>query len=97
MTAGRAAAEILAERMSVVLAIGEANGDRQRAQAAASGARIERMSIEDHGGGSGPEGLAAAEANDDAAQARIARIDDRIAALEDRLAMLDRELAAADR
>ncbi len=96
MTAPRPVPEVFAERMSVVLAIGEAAGARQRAQAAASGARIERMSFEDHAGASA-ETRAAAEAQDDAAQARLAEIDARIAALEDRLAALDAELAAADR
>lgn len=96
MTTTRTVADIFAERMSVVLEIGEATGVRQRAQAAASGARIERMSFEDHAAGS-TEGVAAAEAQDDAAQVRLAEIDARIASLEDRLAALDAELAAADR
>ncbi len=97
MSAPRALAEVFAERVSVVLAITEANGLRQRAQAAASGAQIERMSLDEHAGGSA-EALAAVEALDDAAQARLAGIDARIAALQDRLAALDAELAdAADR
>ena len=89
----RKVAEILAERLSVVLAIAEANGARQRAQASASGATIERMDLEDHPGAAGD--LAVAQARDAAAQARLAEAADRIAALDERLAALDRELAAA--
>jgi uncharacterized protein YceH (UPF0502 family) len=95
MTA-RSEADVFAERMKVVLAIGEATGARQRAQTAASGARIERMGVADRDGAS-DEAAATAEALDDAAQVRLAEIDARIAALEDRLAALDGELAAADR
>lgn len=95
MKTPRAATVVFADRLSVVLAITEANGQRQRAQAAASGALIERMNLEDHPAGATPASLAAAEAEHDAAQRRLAEADARIAELDGRLAALDAELAAA--
>ena len=96
MTAPRAVAEVFAERMSVVLAIGEANTRRQRAQAAAGGAQIARMDLEDHpSAGATAAALAAARAEDDAAQGRLAEADARIAELDAQLDALDAELAAA--
>jgi hypothetical protein len=77
-----------------VLAIGEANGARQRAQAGASGARIELMTLEDHGGPEATEAaVAAARVRAEQAEAGLAEAASRIAALDDRLAALDRELA----
>lgn len=93
MSAPRAVAEVFAERLSVVLAIGEAHGRRQRAQAAAGGAQIARMSLEDRPAPGAP--LASARAEDAAAQGRLAELDVRIAELDGRLAALDAELAAA--
>jgi hypothetical protein len=95
MSGPRAATEVFADRLAVVLAITEANGLRQRAQAAASGALIERMNLEDHPAGVTPGSLAEAQAQDDAAQRRLAEADARIAELDGRLAALDAELAAA--
>lgn len=95
MSGPRAMAEVFAERMSLVLAIGEANGVRQRAQAAASGAKIERMTIEDHpGAGDAAASLEAAHANEAAAQDCLFAADARIVELDARLASLDAELAA---
>jgi uncharacterized protein YceH (UPF0502 family) len=93
MSAGRSDAEIMAERMAVVLEIGAANGARQRAQARLGGAQIDLMRLED----AGPEYLAAAQARDAAARAALAEAAARIEALDGRLAALDRELAAVVR
>ena len=93
MSAPRSVAEVFAERLSVVLAITEANGVRQRAQAAACGAQIERMSLEDHAGADAAL-IAAARQDDAAAQDRLAASDARIAELDGLLAALDAELAA---
>lgn len=68
---------------------------RQRAQAAASGAKIERMNLEDHpGAGDAAASLEAAQANEAAAQDCLSAADARIAELDARLAALDAELAA---
>ena len=95
MSAPRAVTDVFADRLAVVLAITEANGVRQRAQAAASGALIERMNLEDHPRRCHAASLAEAQAQDDAAQRRLADADARIAELDGRLAALDAELAAA--
>jgi hypothetical protein len=97
MTGTRASEEILAERIRLVLAIGEVNGAHQRAQATASGAQIELMTLEDHGGPEAtPAALAAARERVQDAELRLAETSDRITDLSDRLAALDRELAVAD-
>ncbi len=95
MSGARTPEAILAERLALVLRIGEVNGAHQRAQAGASGALIEVMTLEDHGGPEAtPAALAAARGRAEAAEAALGETADRIAALADRLAALDRELAA---
>lgn len=91
MSAGRSDAEIMAERLAVVLEIGAAHAAHQRAQARLGGAQIDLMRLED----AAPEDLAAARAQDAAARAALAEAAARVEALDGRLAALDRELAAA--
>lgn len=86
----RAAAAILADRLRVVLAIGEANAAQHRAQAAVGGAQIDLMRVE-------AQGLdpTEAEAADEAARARVAAAEATLADLDAQLAALDHELAAS--
>jgi hypothetical protein len=100
MTSSRSSAEILADRLSVVLEIGEANAGHHRAQALSSGARIEVMAIEERIAAEGitPELDAELEkvyALDDAAQIKVTQYEARVQALDRRLAALDDELAAS--
>ncbi|MDZ7713064.1 MAG: hypothetical protein U5L06_08085 [Rhodovibrio sp.] len=102
MTASRPATEILAERMQLLLAIGEANAAVQRAQAVAGGVEIDVMNVEEQLETSGPsEALHAqlerARGRDDAARTALAAAEAKREALEQQLARLDRELASATR
>ncbi len=100
MSPPRAAPDILAERMQVVLAIGEANAAIQKTQALMGGVQIDVMNVEEQLEASGPtpELNAALEAvydRDDAAKASLAIAQAKLDTLEEQLAELDRELAAA--
>lgn len=85
----RPRAEILTERMTLVLALGEANATQNKAVAGAGGAEIARLATGD------APGAAETEAVEEAAL-RLAEADARVADLETQLAALDAELAAAD-
>ena len=93
MSAPRDRALILADRLALVLAIGEANAARQRAQAAFGGAQIEMMRVEDESDAEQKAALAA----DAEARSALDAADARIQTLEIRLAALDAELIDADR
>jgi hypothetical protein len=100
MTTPRPAPDILAERMQVVLAIGEANAAIHKAQAVVGGVQIDVMNVEEQleAGGPTPDLNATLDAvydRDDAARAELAVAQAKLVALEDKLAELDRELAAA--
>jgi hypothetical protein len=92
MTSRAEGGALSAARLALVLEIGAANSERQRLQARASGARIERMHAEETG-----DGLAEASARCDAAEAALAAADARLGALDAELAALDRALAEAAR
>lgn len=94
----RPADRILAERLEVVLSIGEANAERHRAQAMLGGAQIEiiRVEMDDDITETSNE-RAEAHAADDAARAALQAAEGRILSLEARLAELDRELSDAER
>lgn len=96
MTNLRPKREILAERLEVVLAIGEANAERQRAQALAGGAEIHRLRAEE---AEGVDHAAEADRADasEAAEAAFDAADTRLAELDRRLAEIDGELREADR
>jgi hypothetical protein len=93
MSAPRDKTSILADRLALVLAIGEANAARQRAQAAFGGAQIEMMRVEDDSEPARQAALAA----DAEARSALDAADARIETLEIRLAALDAELTDADR
>jgi hypothetical protein len=93
MSGPRDKALILSDRLALVLAIGEANAARQRAQAAFGGAQIEMMRVEDESGAEQEAALAA----DAEARSALDAADARIETLEIRLAALDAELTDADR
>jgi hypothetical protein len=61
MSAPRAAAAVLADRLAVVLAIGAANAAQHRAQAALGGAQIALATLEDQGAGDAAMAAAHAE------------------------------------
>jgi hypothetical protein len=102
MTDSRPAWEILAERMQLLLAIGDANAAVQRAQAIAGGVEIDVMNAEEQLAASGPSEalhaqLKCARSRDDAARTALAAAEATREALEHQLARLDRELASATR
>lgn len=85
-----AGAPLLAERLRVVLALGEANAAHHRAQATAGGAMIASMAA--------PDGeRAAADEAEHAAQTRLTQTAARVAALDAELAALDAAMIAAGR
>ncbi|MEO1471325.1 MAG: hypothetical protein AAFV86_19970 [Pseudomonadota bacterium] len=88
----RPRAEILANRLAVVLALGEANAAQNKAVAGAGGAEIARLAAVGRPGASDP-----GDDHDlDNAQRRLAEADARVAELETELAALDAELAAGE-
>ncbi len=94
MTAPRPRAEIVADRLTVTLALGEAHSRHQRAQASAGGAQISVLAVE-HGRveTSGAEHLSGARAEHKEANDKMADAQAQIDALEARLAEIDEELA----
>jgi hypothetical protein len=92
MTAAAEPGALSAARLKLVLEIGSANSERQRLQARAAGARIERLHAEETG-----DGIAEAAARCDAADAALAAADARLGALDADLTALDRALAEAAR
>lgn len=91
MTPDRSQAAILAERVDVALALGEANAALNRAIAVAGGAEIARMACED---GCAAADTAGAEIGERTARDGLAAARARVKELEIRLAALDAELAA---
>lgn len=77
----RGAGAILADRLRVVLALGDANAAHHRAQAALGGAEIDLMTDP-----LAQARVAAAQAALDAAAARVATLDAELAALDAELA-----------
>jgi len=98
MSAPRDQDGLLAERIGLVLALGEANAAHHRAQAGAGGAEITVMMVEERlAADPGPAQRAAlydARAADAAAQTRLEAAAARVRVLEERLAALDGDLAA---
>jgi hypothetical protein len=90
MSGTRSPSAILAERLEVTLALGNANAAQQRAQARAGGAEITVMADR-----SGSRIAAPARALSEA-RAGLAAAEARVETLEARLAALDAELAAAE-
>lgn len=97
MTMRRSRSDILSDRLKMTLAISEANAEHHRAQAMAHGAEIGLMKTEEAGGNAADaDAASAAQADNDAAQSRLAAAEAKVEALTAQLAELDLELMSAD-